>query len=145
MMLYNAQHQPLSSRDIKAQLKSLNKWPPPKIEEVEKALGEYYLYAMLLQRYNYLFDANLLPSAALDGKKVFLPGIGSQLLKDIITSIQSRLCATATANQIIDEAIAALASVIPGSVYIEAPAKIVIRYLMAGKVLFDCPACSVNA
>ena len=144
MTLYNLQRQPLNNEVIKAQLKNLNKWPPPKVEEVEKALAEYYLYAMQLLRHNYIFDANVLPSAILDGRKVFLPGIGSQLLEDMITIIQGRLCATATANQIIDEAINALASVIPGSVFIEAPAKIVTRYLATGGALNNCRVCNTN-
>jgi hypothetical protein len=138
MFLFNEQHEQLNVQDVKAELKNLNDGTTPTIEDVQSALGNYYNQALKLQAARFQFKAELKPVAATTNQAAFLPGIGAKILAELKKILCGLLDGTSTEDQIIQAVLSALASIIPGGVFIKALANIVIKYLLSTGITAFC-------
>ena len=140
MQLFDTRNRKLNMQDVKERLQNLNYIPSPTLSDVHLALGKYYVQAVQLQKNNYLLDVET-ADGALAGRAPFLPGIGSQLLEDIEKTIYKHPNRSPLHSQVTAEALNALALIIPGSIYIEPLAKVLIKYLLAQNVIKRCEYC----
>jgi hypothetical protein len=140
MLLFNEQHAQLNIKDVMAELKNLNDVPTPTIEDVQTALGNYYNQALQLQAAKYQFKAELAPTTAVANQAAFLPGIGGKILAEIKKIICGILDGSSTEDQILQAVLNALASIIPGGVFIKALANIVVKYLLSTGITKFCGA-----
>jgi len=140
MLLFNEQHEQLNVRDVTDGLKNLNDLSTPTIEDVQSALGNYYNQALQLQAAKYQFKAELAPTRALADQATFLPGIGGKILAELKKIICGILDGSSTEDQIIQAVLSALASIIPGGVFIKALASIVVKYLLSTGITAFCGA-----
>ena len=142
MFLFNEQHEQLNVQDVKAGLKNLNDGPTPTIEDVQSALGNYYNKALQLQSARYQFNAQLTPTLALADQAAFLPGIGGKILAELKKIICGLLDGASTEDQILQAVLSALASIIPGGIFIKALANIVVKYLLSTGITAFCGVAS---
>jgi hypothetical protein len=67
-----------------------------------------------------------------------LPHIGSNVLAEIKKIVCGVLNGTSTEDQIIDAILSALVTIIPGGIFIETLAKIVVKYVLATSITLFC-------
>jgi len=130
MFLFNEQNEPLSVKDAKVQLKDLSKLAVPTEADVRAALGEYYNRALQLQSKRFEAKATLAP-AGVTAPEAFLPGIGAKILAELKKIICGILDGNSTEDEILQAVLGALATIIPGGVFIKALANIVVKYLLS--------------
>jgi len=127
MLLFNEKHEQLNIKDVKAKLQNLGNIPTPTLQDINTALGSYYTQALKLQGAKYRFKAEFMNAS----EAAFLPGIGGDILGAIKKFICSILNGSSTEDEILDAVLSALASIIPGGVFIETLAKIVVKYILS--------------
>jgi len=138
MVLFNEQHQQLNVKDVKAELKKSSQGPAPKVEEVKIALGNYYHQALQLQGARLQFKAELAPAAASAIQGSFLPSIGGKILDEVKKIICGILDGSSTKDQIIQAVLDALASIIPGGIFIKTLANTLVKYLLSKGIASFC-------
>ncbi len=138
MLLFNEKNQAVDIKDIKSKLRNLKDIPVPTKDEVCTALGEYYNQSLQIQAARLQIKAELSPSAAATAQTAFLPHIGSNVLAEIKKIVCGVLNGTSTEDQIIDAILSALITIIPGGVFIQALAKILVKYVLATTITVFC-------
>lgn len=129
MFLFNEQNEQLNIGDVKAGLKNLKSVPMPTLAEVQTALGNYYNQALDKQSARFNAKATLAPAGAAQAD--FLGGIGGKILDEIKKIICAILNGNSTEDEIIQAVLSALATIIPGGIFIKALANIVVKYLLS--------------
>ena len=138
MLLFNEKNQAVNIKDIKSKLRNLKDTPVPTKDEVCKALGDYYNQSLQIQAERLQFKAELSPSGVATPQTTFLPHIGSNVLAEIKKIVCGVLNGTSTEDQIIDAILSALVTIIPGGIFIETLAKIVVKYVLATSITLFC-------
>ncbi len=144
MLLFNEKNQAVNIKDIKSKLRHLKDTPVPTKDEVCTALGEYYNQSLQIQAARLQIKAELSPSGVATPQTTFLPHIGSNVLAEIKKIVCGVLDGTSTEDQIIDAILSALVTIIPGGVFIEALAKIVVKYVLATSITLFCEGIPPN-
>jgi hypothetical protein len=144
MLLFNEKNQAVNIKDIKSKLRNLKDTPVPTKDEVCTALGNYYNQSLQIQAERLQFKAELSPSANTTIQAAFLPLIGSNVLAEIKKIVCGVLDGTSTEDQIIDAILSALVTIIPGGVFIETLAKIVVKYVLATSITLFCEGTAPN-
>ncbi len=134
MLLFDKNHNQLNVGDVKAKFQNLDSVPTPSIEDVNTALGEYYNQALQLESSKYQFKAEFAATPALN----FFPGIGGNILAAIKKFICGILDSSSTKDEILDTVLSALASIIPGGIFIESIAKIVVKFILSTGISSFC-------
>jgi len=138
MLLFNEKNKQLTFEEVKAELKDLNTGPAPSIEDVKKALGQYYSQALELQAVKFQAKAELRPLAASTNHNAFLAGFGGDILGELKKIICGILDGTSTEDQIIQAVLDALVKILPGGVFIAALAKIIVKYILSTGIAKFC-------
>ena len=138
MLLFNEKNQAINIKDIKSKLRNLKDTPVPTKDEVCTALGEYYNQSLQIQAARLQIKAELSPSEIATPQTTFLPHIGSNVLAEIKKIVCGILNGTSTEDQIIDAILSALVTIIPGGVFIQALAKILVKYVLATTITVFC-------
>jgi hypothetical protein len=134
MLLFNEQHQPLNIEDIKAEFANLDTTGAPDEQEVENALGEYYQKALQLEGNKFQFQASFAPAAEAMG----LFPIGKGILDAIKKAICSVLNDNSTSEEILSVILDALASIIPGGIFIKHIAQLLVKFIFAKGIKNFC-------
>jgi len=129
MFLFNEQNEQLNIGDVKAGLKDLKNVPTPTLADVEAALGNYYSKALDMQSARFNAKATLAPAVASQAN--FLGGIGGKILGELKKLLCGFLDGNSTEDEIIQAVLSALATIIPGGIFIKALANIVVKYLLS--------------
>ncbi|MFI5163424.1 MAG: hypothetical protein ACHQHN_19250 [Sphingobacteriales bacterium] len=138
MLLFNEKNKQLTFEEVKAELKDVNAGPAPSIEDVKKALGQYYSQALELQTVKFQTKATLTPLTASTNHDAFLRGFGGGILGELKKIICGILDGTSTEDQIIQAILDALIKIIPGGVFFAALAKIIVKYILSTGIAKFC-------
>ncbi|HVS94362.1 MAG TPA: C1 family peptidase [Mucilaginibacter sp.] len=141
-LMFNEKNERLNIAKVKAKMRGLSGMPAPTTAEVHAALEDYYNLASQLQ-------AGKLPARAkpmqftISREQAFLPGLGGKILAEIKKIICGILDGGSTQDDILSAVLDALASIIPGGVFIESLAKIVVKYVLSQGITNFCQVASV--
>ena len=94
-------------------------------------MGNYYHQALQLQEANFQIKAELVPLTDALPQSSFLGGLGGKIFAEIKKIICPLLDGTSTEDQIIQAVLSALATIIPGGIFIEALASIIVKFLLS--------------
>lgn len=127
MFLFNEKNELLNIEDVKAKLQNLDSVPVPTEQQVTDALGNYYGQSLDLQRNAFQLGAELISPLSLP----VLGGIGKKILEQIKKIICGILNGSSTQSEILDAILKALASIIPGGIFIETLAKMLAKFILS--------------
>jgi len=145
MLLFNEKNKQLTFEEVKAELKDVNAGPAPSIEDVKKALGQYYSQALELQAGKFRAKAELKPAVGSTNQAAFLSGIGGGILDEIKKIICGILDGSSTQDEILQAVLDALVKILPGGIFIAALAKIIVKYILSTGIANFCPVQPVPA
>jgi hypothetical protein len=134
MLLFNEKNEQLNIEDVKAKLRNLDSIPVPTEQEVTDSLGNYYNQSFELQRNTLQIGNEMMPSLSLTG----LGGIGKKILDQIRKIICGILNGSSTQGDILDAILKALASIIPGGIFIETLAKMLVKFILSKGIVTFC-------
>jgi hypothetical protein len=138
MLLFNEKNEQLNVKAVKAGLKNLKDTPTPSLEEVQTALGNYYNQALQIQTARFKVKADLASVTVAAPQGSLFGGIGSNILAEIKKIICGILDGNSTEDEIIQAVLNALATIIPGGVFIKTLANIIVKFLLSTGITAFC-------
>ena len=129
-VFFNEKNEQLNIADVKTQIRDLSTMAVPTLGDVETALKDYYNLAMKLQTAASQKAPKLTSSLYL-ANHVLLPGFGGKILAEIKKVICGILDGNSTHDTILEAVLNALAGIIPGGIFIESLARIVVKYILS--------------
>ncbi|MDY0905210.1 hypothetical protein [Pedobacter sp. CFBP9032] len=143
MLLRNLQLQPLSIEEIKQSLRNLDDVSIPDQDELEIELGDYYNTALTLDASNNDYTIKY-KGKALESNRGLFKINGSKILEQIRVLICKFLSREATLEDFIDIILEAIATIIPGGVFMEWLVKKLIKFLYNKGYDLLCPVTVIS-